>query len=93
MEADKQTMRWGCVDGLARYISCRNRGMQMTDDPLFVVVLLAVAAVVIVLMIGLGGFAGGGEFNKKRSNKLMRYRSIAQCIAVLLILGGLWHRG
>lgn len=66
--------------------------MQMTDDPLFVVVLLAVAAVVIVLMIGLGGFAGGGEFNKKNSNKLMRYRIIAQFIAVLLILGYVWYQ-
>jgi preprotein translocase subunit SecG len=65
----------------------------MTDDPLFIVVLLAVLAVVVVLMIGLGGFAGGGAFNKKNSNKLMRYRIIAQFIAVLLILGFVWLRG
>ena len=65
----------------------------MTDDPLFIVVLLAVLAVEVVLMIGLGGFAGGGAFNKKNSNKLMRYRIIAQFIAVLLILGFVWLRG
>jgi preprotein translocase subunit SecG len=65
----------------------------MTDDPLFIVVLLAVLAVVVVLMIGLGGFAGGGAFNKKNSNKLMRYRIIAQFIAVLVILGFVWLRG
>ena len=65
----------------------------MTDDPLFIVVLLAVLAVVVVLMIGLGGFAGGGAFNKKNSNKLMRYRIIAQFIAVLVILGFFWLRG
>ncbi|MEP5729101.1 MAG: twin transmembrane helix small protein [Sulfitobacter sp.] len=65
----------------------------MFEDTLFIVVLLAVAAVAIVLMIGLGGFAGGGAFNKKNSNKLMRYRILAQFIAVLLIVGFVWLRG
>lgn len=55
-------------------------------DPLFIVVILACVAVVIILMLGLGGFAGGGAFNKKNSNKLMRYRIAAQFVAVLLIL-------
>ena len=50
-------------------------------------------AVAVILLIGLGGFASGGEFNKRNSNKLMRYRIIAQFIAVLLILGFVWLRG
>ncbi|MEP2639528.1 MULTISPECIES: twin transmembrane helix small protein [Roseobacteraceae] len=54
-------------------------------DPLFVLIILACLAVVVVLMLGLGGFAGGGEFNKKNSNKLMRYRLAAQFVAVTLI--------
>lgn len=58
----------------------------MFDDPLFTVIILAVFAVLVILMIGLGGFATGGEFNKKNSNKLMRYRIIAQAIAVVLIV-------
>ena len=65
----------------------------MTDDPLFIVLLVAVFAVLIILMIGLGGFAGGGAFNKKNSNRLMRYRIMAQFVAVLLILGFVWLRG
>lgn len=65
----------------------------MFEDPLFTVVLLAVLVVLVILMIGLGGFAGGGAFNKKHSNRLMRYRIIAQAIAVLLILGFIWLRG
>ncbi len=65
----------------------------MTEDPLFTIVLLAVLVVVVILMIGLGGFAGGGEFNKKNSNRLMRYRIIAQFVAVVLILGFVWLRG
>lgn len=64
----------------------------MPEDPLFIVVMLSVVAVVIVLMIGLGGFASGGEFNKRNSNKLMRMRIIAQFIAVLLIVGYVWLR-
>lgn len=56
------------------------------SDPFFVLVVIAVLAVVVVLMLGLGGFAGGGAFNKANSNKLMRWRIIAQFIAVLLIV-------
>ena len=37
-------------------------------------------------MLGLGGFANGGRFNKNNSNKLMRYRIGAQFIAVVLIV-------
>ena len=55
-------------------------------DPLFILILLAVAAVVIILMIGIGGFAKGGEFNQKYGNKMMRLRLIAQFAAVVLIL-------
>lgn len=61
-------------------------------DPLFIIVLLAVVAVLVVLLLGLGGFAGGGAFNKRNSNKLMRYRIIAQFIAVLLIVAYVWYR-
>ncbi|WP_299566495.1 twin transmembrane helix small protein [uncultured Sulfitobacter sp.] len=55
-------------------------------DPFFVIIVIAVLAVVVVLMMGLGGFAKGGAFNKANSNKLMRWRIIAQFIAVVLIV-------
>jgi uncharacterized membrane protein affecting hemolysin expression len=58
----------------------------MTDDPLFLIATFACLAVLVVLMIGIGGFAKGGEFNRKHANRLMRYRIIAQAIAVALIL-------
>ncbi len=64
----------------------------MPDDPLFIIVIIAVLAVVVVLMFGLGGFAGGGAFNKRNSNKLMRWRIIAQFIAVLLIVAYVYLR-
>ena len=58
----------------------------MPADPLFILVVIAVITVVIILVLGLGGFASGGEFNKRNSNKLMRLRLIAQFIAVILIV-------
>ena len=64
----------------------------MRDDPLFYVVAFACLAVLVILMIGVGGFAKGGEFNKKHANKIMRWRIGAQFIAVVLILGFVWLR-
>ena len=58
----------------------------MVSDPLFVLVVVVMAAVAIILMIGIGGFGKGGEFNRKYANKLMRMRILAQFVAVLLIL-------
>ena len=48
-------------------------------------------------MVGIGGFAKGGDFNRKHANRIMRYRIIGQAVAVMLILlfvyvtGGLKH--
>ena len=58
----------------------------MLQDPLFIIAAIACFAVLIVLMIGVGGFARGGDFNRKYANKLMRLRIAAQFVAVLLIL-------
>ncbi len=58
----------------------------MANDPLFIVVAIACIAVLIILLIGIGGFAKGGDFNRKHANRIMRYRIGAQFVAVLLIL-------
>lgn len=58
----------------------------MANDPLFLVVAGACLLVLVILMIGIGGFGKGGEFNRKYGNRLMRYRIIAQAVAVALIL-------
>jgi hypothetical protein len=58
----------------------------MANDPLFIVAAIACLAVVVVLMIGVGTFARGGEFNRKHANKIMRLRLLAQFIAVVLIV-------
>ena len=58
----------------------------MTRDPLFLIAALACLAVVVILLIGIGGFAKGGAFNRKHANRIMRYRIVAQAIAIALIL-------
>lgn len=65
----------------------------MFGDPLFVVVVLAMAAVAVILLIGIGGFGKGGDFNRKHANKVMRMRIVAQFVAVMLILLFVYLRG
>ena len=57
----------------------------MLAGPLAVIAVIAVLAVLVILMVGIGGFAGGGEFNRKYANKIMRLRIIAQAVAVAII--------
>ena len=65
----------------------------MRDDPLFDLVLFAVLIVAGILLLAIGTFGRGGEFNKKYANKIMRWRIGAQFIAVVLILFYVWVRG
>jgi hypothetical protein len=58
----------------------------LSRDPLFIVAAIACLAVLAVLVVGVGGFARGGEFNRKYGNKLMRLRILLQFIAVVLIV-------
>lgn len=64
----------------------------MLNDPLFILVALASFIVLAILVVGIGGFAKGGEFNRKHANRLMRYRIYAQGVAVVLILIFLYFR-
>lgn len=65
----------------------------MADDPLFIFAALAALAVLVILMFGIGSFGKGGDFNRKNANRLMRYRIIAQAVAVALIVLFVWLRG
>ena len=58
--------------------------MMLENSHVFVIV--ACLLVVIVLRIGMGGFAFGGEFNRKYANKIMRLRILLQAIAILMII-------
>ena len=63
-----------------------SEGFSMITEHAHIFVMVVCLLVVIVLMIGLGGFAFGGEFNKKYANKLMRLRILLQAMAILLII-------
>ncbi|MFN3937121.1 MAG: twin transmembrane helix small protein [Gemmobacter sp.] len=60
---------------------------MLLQDPLFLLAAFASLLVLVILMIGIGGFARGGEFNRRHANRLMRYRIAAQFVAVMLIVG------
>ena len=65
----------------------------MMDDPLFILAALSSLVVLAILMLGIGSFGKGGEFNRKHANRIMRYRIIAQAVAVALIVIFVWLRG
>jgi hypothetical protein len=65
---------------------------MLLHDPLFLLAAAAAFIVLIILMIGVGSFAKGGEFNRRNANRLMRWRIIAQAVAVVLILIFAWVR-
>ena len=58
----------------------------MLQDPLFIIAAIACLVVLGILLTGIGGFAKGGDFNRKHANRVMRYRIYAQFAAVVLIL-------
>lgn len=65
----------------------------MTSDPLFWLVSIAVLAVAVILLMGIGTFGKGGEFNRKHANNIMRWRIGAQAVAVVLIVIFFYMRG
>lgn len=65
----------------------------MDNKPLFILLVICCLAVVAILATGIGGFAKGGEFNRKHGNRLMRWRLAAQAVAITVFLIYLWARG
>ena len=53
-------------------------------------ILAALIVVAVILVAGIAVMAIGGETGKKWSNVLMRYRVIAQTVAVLILMAVLY---
>jgi hypothetical protein len=51
-----------------------------------ILVVIALGVVVAILLAGLFVMAIGGDVSKRWSNRLMRYRVLAQAIAILIVL-------
>ncbi|MFN4062204.1 twin transmembrane helix small protein [Paracoccus hibiscisoli] len=62
----------------------------MPDTSLFLVTVLSIGVVIAILMTGIGGFAKGGDFNRKHGNRMMRWRLYAQAVAIVILMGFLW---
>ncbi len=75
----------------SRYLKA-TREAPMLNDPLFILATLVCLIVLVILMIGIGVFTKGGETNLRYANKLMRYRIIAQALAVVAIVLFAWAR-
>ena len=45
-----------------------------------------------MLLTGIGGFAKGGDFNRKHGNRMMRWRLYAQAAALVILMLFLWLR-
>ena len=65
----------------------------MRDQPLFILAALAVLVVTVILAVGIGGFARVGEFNRHHGNRMMRWRLIAQAVAIAIIMPVVALRG
>ena len=50
------------------------------------ILFLSMGSVVLILAWGLITMARGGEYNKSKSNLLMRYRIVLQALAVLIFV-------
>ena len=55
-----------------------------------ILVIIALGTVLAILLAGLFVMAMGGSTNKKWSNRLMRYRVLAQAVAILIVIAVLY---
>lgn len=62
------------------------------DDPLLIIALVACFGVMVILLMGINSFRKGGAYARNNSNKFMRWRLIAQFVAILLILAFVYVR-
>ncbi len=58
----------------------------MLSDPLFLLVLASGFITLGVLTLGLVSFARGGDFHKRNSNRIMRWRVGMQFVTVVLFM-------
>jgi hypothetical protein len=55
-----------------------------------VLVVIALGIVLAILLAGLFAMAMGGQVSKQWSNRLMRYRVLAQAVAILIVIAVLY---
>ena len=58
-----------------------------------ILIVIALGAVLVILLGGLFVMSLGGQFSREWSNRLMRYRVLAQAVAILIVLAVLYFSG
>ena len=58
-----------------------------------IIVALAVVAVALILFTGLYTMWVGGDVSRTWSNRLMRYRILAQFVAIMIVMAVLYFAG
>jgi hypothetical protein len=63
------------------------------DKVVFAAIIVFMVVTLAILLTGLFSMAKGGDFNKRNANRFMRWRVIAQGIAILLFIIFMmtWH--
>jgi len=63
------------------------------DKVVFAAIIVFMVITLAILLTGLFSMAKGGDFNKRNANRFMRWRVIAQGIAILLFIIFMmtWH--
>ncbi len=56
----------------------------------FILMIVGMGTTLLILGLGLFAMTRGGEFNAKWSNKLMRYRIVAQAFSIAMFMLGLY---
>ena len=57
-----------------------------------VIMIIGLIGVAAILFWGVITMGRGGAYNKSKSNKIMRYRIIAQAVVLLIFISLLWFR-
>lgn len=61
-------------------------------NPFDYLIPVALGAVFLVLCFGIYAMFRGGDFGRSWSNKAMRFRVVAQFVAILVLVGALWWK-
>ena len=56
------------------------------------IMIIGLVGVAAILFWGVITMGRGGAYNKNKSNKIMRYRIIAQAVVLLIFISLLWFR-
>lgn len=61
-------------------------------NPFDYLIPIALAVVFLALLFGIYAMFRGGDFGRSWSNKAMRFRVVAQFVAILVLVGALWWK-